>query len=157
MSRTLLVLRHAEAANPPATSDADRPLTAEGLRAAAAVAASLPAAPDVVLCSPALRTRQTWEQLRDAAGLQVEPTLEPALYDAALDDLLDLVRGLPEDARVPLVVGHNPGCSELVTHLGGDPVRMRPGTLVVLQAAGSWPDVVTRGATVAGVHPAGAR
>src|SRR5690625_4581183 len=66
---TLVLLRHAkaEAAGP---SDFERKLSAPGRSQARRVAAHLVAAglaPDVVLCSAALRARQTWEQV--AAGL----------------------------------------------------------------------------------------
>ena len=61
--RTLVILRHAKAERPAELADADRPLTQRGHADAAAAGAWLAARgyrPDLVLCSPAKRTRQTW-------------------------------------------------------------------------------------------------
>ena len=143
--RTLLVLRHAKAANPPGTRDVDRPLTTDGRSTAAAVGTSLPTRPDLVLCSTAVRTRQTWDEVRSAGGLEVETRFEPSVYDASLRDLLDLVAALPDDATTVLLVGHNPGCQELVLHLTGEPVRMRPGMLVAVGTRAPWVAVVAGG------------
>jgi phosphohistidine phosphatase len=62
--RTLVILRHAKATPYRGDdSDVDRPLTARG-RADATAAGHWLAAhdlrPDLVLCSPARRTRETW-------------------------------------------------------------------------------------------------
>ena len=66
---TLAVLRHAKAVQDPGLDDKDRALTKRGLRDATAAGGRLREAqliPDLVLCSTALRTRQTWEQVRAA-------------------------------------------------------------------------------------------
>lgn len=76
--RRLLLVRHVAT---PATRahrfPADEPLDAGGLTAAAALGRALPANPGAIVCSPALRCRQTAE----AAGLGV-PELEPRLLEA---------------------------------------------------------------------------
>ena len=143
--RTLLVLRHAKAATPDRVADSERPLTAKGLERAGEVGRSLPLRPDLVLCSPALRTRQTWDAVRDAAALDADVRFEPTVYEAILQDLLDLVVALPDEVHTVLLVGHNPGCTELVEHLSGEPVRMRTGSLAVLAVAGSWVDGASAG------------
>jgi phosphohistidine phosphatase len=144
-ARTLLVLRHAKAATPAGVGDRDRPLTDAGLERATEVGRSLPLQPDLVLCSPALRTQQTWEAVRDAASLDADVRLEPTVYEASLQDLLDLVVALPDDVHRVLLVGHNPGCTELVEHLSGEPTRMRTSSLAVLELSGSWVDGASAG------------
>ena len=62
-TRTLVILRHAKAANPEGVADPDRPLTSRGHADAAAAGAWLAhrdLQPDLVLCSSARRTRETW-------------------------------------------------------------------------------------------------
>ena len=75
-TRTLVLLRHAkaEAAGSDAPDDAERPLTARGHADAAAAGAWLARhglLPDVVICSPARRTRQTWHGV--ALGMTGSP------------------------------------------------------------------------------------
>ena len=109
--RRLVLLRHAKAAAPePGQRDVDRPLTARGRADAVAVGAWLAAhlgPPDLVLCSPAVRTRQTWSGAVGAAAVLAEADvrLEPSVYEAWPDTLLDLVRGT---GLAALIATHNP-------------------------------------------------
>ncbi|MFC7481813.1 SixA phosphatase family protein [Luedemannella flava] len=73
--RTLAILRHAKADNPPGVADLDRPLTPRGHADATAAGAWLAAKailPDLVICSPARRTRETWHGV--ALGLSAAPS-----------------------------------------------------------------------------------
>lgn len=141
--RTLVVLRHAEAEEINGRPDIERQLTEDGRRDAAATGERLRAsglAPDVVVCSPALRTRQTEELVRAAAGYSARPSYDAAIYRGELDDLLDVVAALPEEAATALLVAHNPGCTQLVEALSRIRVRMRPSAVVALSWAGAWAD-----------------
>ena len=85
--RVLLVLRHSKAVHEPGLRDEDRGLTKRGLRDATAAGGTIRETgliPDRVLCSAALRTRQTWQQRQRRPGpgggqgqgqLRVEPVL----------------------------------------------------------------------------------
>lgn len=115
--RTLVLLRHSKADRPARTADIDRPLTARGHADAAAAGAWLHRRrllPDVVICSPAKRTRQTWHGVALALG-ECAPTVsyEALLYDGGPAELLDAIRSTPEDAATVLVIGHNPAISDL--------------------------------------------
>ncbi len=119
--RSLIVMRHATAA-PYAAEDQLRPLTSGGeLEASAAGAwlAEQALVPDVVWVSSTLRSRRTWELARVAAGLEVEADIEPSLYSAGPESVIDLLQGLPAQARTVLLVGHNPTAAYL-THLLDD-------------------------------------
>src|SRR5262249_13960879 len=62
-SRTLVILRHAKAEAPNRAADLERSLTERGHADAGAAGAWLVARgylPNLVICSPARRTRQTW-------------------------------------------------------------------------------------------------
>ena len=62
----LVLMRHSRATHKTGFEDVGRPLTGRGRRDAAAAGAWLRGqrlVPDLVLCSPALRTRQTWDEL----------------------------------------------------------------------------------------------
>jgi phosphohistidine phosphatase len=115
--RLLHLLRHAKSSwADPDQADRDRPLTPRGRRAATRLAKRLGddgVRPAVVLCSPALRTRQTLELVRPGLGDDVEVMLEDELYGASADELLARLRRLPAGLDSAMVIGHNPGLQEL--------------------------------------------
>ena len=117
----LIVLRHAKAAWPEGVSDADRPLAQRGqadAREAGAWLLKEGFVPDFILCSTALRTRQTtvWvcEQLGDKAPT---PKLESGLYAASAPRMLGVVNHVPETVRSLLIVSHMPGVQDLALQL----------------------------------------
>ncbi len=116
--KRLLLWRHAKAsAGDPHQADAERPLAESGKRAAEAIAnARLPSLENatLVLCSPARRTRETWEAL--APQLEHPPTLcfESSLYLAGPFDLLERTARVDERHGCVLLIGHNPGLGELL-------------------------------------------
>lgn len=121
--KRLLLLRHAKAA--PAESggdDHERPLDPRGERAAAAMGVFLAqdgVRPDVVLCSPSRRTRQTWERVWRELDGEPAVSFERGLYLAPAAALLERLRGLDATATTALVVGHNPGIEDLAVALAG--------------------------------------
>ncbi|MET0233896.1 MAG: histidine phosphatase family protein [Kibdelosporangium sp.] len=140
-ARTLLILRHASAANEPGTIDADRPLTPVGRTEAAQVGQEIAALrPEHVVCSPALRTRQTWQQV--SAGLMVQPKIDFAagMYLASADTLREIVWQTPDDVSTLLLIGHNPAVHELAWTLLGDqaPQYFPPASLAVVAFTGAW-------------------
>ena len=80
----------------------------------------------------------TWRTA--AAELPTVPPVrtEPRVYAAAAQQLLEVVRELPEEARTVVLVGHNPGLEDLVELLTGEVVRMPTSALAVLALEGSW-------------------
>ncbi|WP_091253405.1 SixA phosphatase family protein [Micromonospora matsumotoense] len=125
-TRTLVLLRHAKAEQPGNGPDVERRLTARGHADAAAAGAWLARQallPDVVLCSAARRTRQTWHDVAlgmtgvppegGPAGTAPVVRYAAAAYEAHPDDLLDLVRMVEPEAHTVLLVAHNPGISLL--------------------------------------------
>ena len=105
------------------------------------------AAPDLVLCSPAVRTRETFDAIRSALG-EPEARFPAELYGASDDELLAALRGVEPGIRSVLLVGHNPGLHDLalaLTGRGDEGARERlrekmpTGALVTLSfRAGSW-------------------
>lgn len=117
----LFLLRHAKSSwKDPALDDHARPLSARGVRDGSGfgrwLCEHLPA-PDRVLCSDARRTRDTLAFLIPDLVDPRHVEYEAALYHAGASALLARLRGLPGTARTVLVVGHNPGLSDLVNLL----------------------------------------
>lgn len=69
---------------------------------------------DQVLCSTAVRTRQTCEIVCEVLGLPLSRVVyQDSLYLAEPFELMALACGLPDSVKTVLIVGHNPGLSEL--------------------------------------------
>lgn len=119
--RRLILFRHAKAAPHDATDDDfDRPLTPEGREAAAGMGQWLDEngiVPDLVVCSPSARTRQTWDAARGAFDPEPALIYERLVYDAAPATLFEIVRSADADVQTLMLVGHNPGMEALASAL----------------------------------------
>lgn len=115
-----MLLRHAKSSWADATlEDHDRPIQDKGRGRAANLAAWLEdrgIGCDLVLCSTALRTRQTLEIVLPVLG-GPEVRFESAIYEADVAALLSLVHGIGEQYERVLLVGHDPGLQLLATRL----------------------------------------
>jgi phosphohistidine phosphatase len=118
--RHLYLLRHAKSSwKDSSLSDRDRPLAGPGRRAAKAMAKHLRERdihPDLVICSPARRTRETLERIEIALG-RGAVQVEPRLYESSAEGLLDVLRELPDRVDSALLIGHNPSLQELALAL----------------------------------------
>jgi phosphohistidine phosphatase len=128
--RTLLVMRHAETEDVgPGSKDSERRLTPDGERHAQEVGDHLRGQGvrvDAVLCSSAVRARQTLDllELED----QIDPNrveIADRFYNAGTDTLINAVHELPDDCQVALLVGHAPGAPGVVYELT-DPTTSAP-------------------------------
>lgn len=119
----LLLLRHAKSSwSNPGLADNDRPLADRGRKAASAMAEEMVRRgwlPDHVLVSPSRRTRETWAIIEARLDLAPRIRFLPELYEASASGFLAILRGIPEDAKTALVIGHNPGMEELAKGLSG--------------------------------------
>ncbi|KRB43176.1 MAG: histidine phosphatase family protein [Pseudomonadota bacterium] len=116
----LILLRHGKAERDSASGDDfDRKLTERGVRESAAMAATLAdlgLIPDVVLVSPAARTRGTWAAAQGAFP-QAASRIEQSLYHAEERVVRQLAEGAGQSSKAVMIVGHNPGLQELTIRL----------------------------------------
>jgi phosphohistidine phosphatase len=127
-NRQLLLLRHAKAViGEGSMRDIDRPLAPRGEKAAKTMGrymAQHDLVPDLVLCSPARRTRQTWE-IASAELPKVETRFIEELYDFGDGEaLLSAIRQEGGTAGRLLLVTHNPATQNLALSLAGSADRM---------------------------------
>jgi phosphohistidine phosphatase len=73
--------------------------------------------PDRVVCSPAIRARQTWQLAQAALGAAPETVFDETVYEASAAGLLDLIHGAPAGTRALLIVGHDPALPGLARTL----------------------------------------
>ena len=127
--RRLVLFRHgkAEAAGP-SGGDRERPLAERGWVDSAMTAHWLSEtgfSPDLVLVSPAARTRETWDAARSYfPAARVEP--RERLYLAAPETIREVVDQASDEAETIMVIGHNPGLQELGVQLVADGGAPRP-------------------------------
>lgn len=146
------MVRHAKSDWSQALPDADRPLAERGRRDAPAIGAWLASHVDridLVVCSPARRANQTWR----LAGAALDPPppvrYDERMYGAGPAQLLTVLAELPDDTRTVVLVGHNPGLSELVTQMSGEPHELKTSAVAVLRWPGTWVDAEFATATLA--------
>lgn len=162
-ARRLILVRHAKSAWPDEVPDRDRPLAKRGRRQAPLAGAWLRSAgyrPDLVLCSPARRTRETWTLIEAELAGTGRISYEERVYGASSAALLDLVRQVPAAVTTLLLVGHSPGLPDLAAELA-DPTpaaaagaagaagaalrrlttKFPTGAVAVLDVPGAWRDL----------------
>lgn len=144
-SHTLIVMRHAKAGELPGGPDFERALRPRGERDSAAAGrwlASRGLQPDLVLCSAARRTRQTWQRLSKELGGEPEVAAEPELYQADAEEVAEVVRQTSEQVRTVLYVGHNPAAADLVGLLTGTEPDFPTAAIAVIALATDWASVL---------------
>jgi phosphohistidine phosphatase len=120
---TLSLFRHAKSSwEDDGLKDFDRPLAPRGEDAAPRMGAFMAEheiLPELILCSPAVRTRQTLDLV--LPYLKSDPTVvfQDGFYLAAASQLLARVRKVEAKVRHVMIVGHDPGMHGLSTELAG--------------------------------------
>ena len=152
----LLLLRHAKSSwSDPSLPDEDRPLAPRGEQAADRMRDYIAAEglePELVLCSSALRARQTLARVLPALGTELQARIEPALYTFEADVLLERLGRMPSDVMSVLLVGHNPAMQDLVARVADrgdalpDVLRKYPttGLAEITLGDGTWDSLAER-------------
>jgi phosphohistidine phosphatase len=154
-TKRLFLLRHAKSSwDDPTLSDHERPLAPRGRKAAERMSGHLgdhDVDISLVLCSSARRTRETVDLVAPPGEIRVEP----GLYGASADQLLDRLRHVPEEVPSVMLVGHNPAIHELAIDLAGPGTdladrKFPTGALATFSFAGAWAALEPGRATLEG-------
>lgn len=135
--RALYLMRHAKSSwKDPRLVDHERPLNKRGKKDAPEMGRRLRARGavlDVIVTSDARRAVDTAIAMADGLGLLRKAIRTNAkLYHAAPDQVLEVVRQLDDNWPQVLLVGHNPGLTELVNRLYPDPIANVPTAGIVV-------------------------
>lgn len=128
--KNLTILRHAKTETGSASQeDHDRALTARGINASHIMGEYLSRKAqkfDLVICSTAVRARQTWQEMQQTFPIKVLTTFEKKMYLASGNEILNLLANVPEEVNSLLIIGHNPGLHQLALKLAksGDEVLL---------------------------------
>jgi phosphohistidine phosphatase len=147
--KRLYLLRHAKSSwDDPTLADQDRPLAPRGRRAAKVMAKHLRRngiSPELVLCSPSRRTRQTLKRIAPSLGKNAEVQIEPELYAASAATLLGKLQRVPDEVDSVMLIGHNPGIQDLALSLaraGSESAKVRSkfptAALATLELDATW-------------------
>ncbi len=144
----LTLLRHAKSSwKEPTCDDFDRPLSGRGTRNAPLMGqrlAMLGEVPEVIISSPAKRARRTAELVASALPYEASAIrFEPGIYEAEIETLLDLVSQFDDAWQDVMLVGHNPGLTDLANVLA--PCKLDNivtcGVVKLAFSADSWRDI----------------
>jgi phosphohistidine phosphatase len=148
MSRVLTLLRHAKSSwNNNDLEDFHRPLNNRGLKVAPVMGqrfADKKCKLDAIISSPALRAITTAQIIAQKNGFiveQISPNID--IYEATLDVLMNLIHQVNDQLGSIMLVGHNPGFTELVNYLGNVSIDNMP-TCSMAQIefdVGSWQEI----------------
>jgi phosphohistidine phosphatase len=152
---TLSLLRHAKSSwNNPALPDQDRPLATRGVTDAPLMGRAIAERgidPDLVLCSPARRTRDTLALVLPELKVEPEVVYRDELYHPSPAEMLEILRDAPPSASRLLIVGHNPEIQAFALDLvGSGPKHYRDrleekfptaGLAVINFTSGTWKGV----------------
>lgn len=119
----LTVIRHARAENPgPSEDDSSRRLTEGGVAAAFRLGQELAGKnlmPDLVVISPAVRARETAEQVCSFITGGFDTEIMPLLYTGDEQDTFEALKKLPDTKHHVFLIGHNPTFTDLINLLCG--------------------------------------
>jgi phosphohistidine phosphatase len=121
----LILMRHAKSSwSDKALDDRERPLSARGRAAAPRMGEALAErdlVPDLILCSPAKRTRQTLDLVTEGMRAKPRTKVSEALY--AFGDGSAYLRAIneqPKGRSLLMIIGHNPSLASLADRLAGN-------------------------------------
>jgi phosphohistidine phosphatase len=134
--KTIYIVRHAKSSwNHPDLSDEQRPLMEKGKKRTKKVIEFLlknEVKVDCILSSHAVRAHETAKIL--AAGLDYPVDgikVDPRIYFASGDSLIDHFFGLPANDNSVMLVGHNPTLTDFVNQFLAQPIDNLPTSGVI--------------------------
>ncbi len=121
MAKKLLIVRHAKSDwGEAGLKDFDRPLAARGEKNAPGMGKHLlknGIKPNAIISSPALRAITTCKLIAGELGLENKIVLEPKIYEATHQTLLNIVNNFDNADDLVALFGHNNGITDLVIYL----------------------------------------
>lgn len=134
--KTLLLMRHAKSSwKHPELADHDRPLTKRGCKDVPRMYEILEdqeLIPQVILCSSAVRTKETAELLLEKVKEEVKVDYLDSFYLAEPQVYIQAVASQPDEIERVMVIGHNPGLEGALQILSGRIESLPTGAVAYL-------------------------
>ena len=121
-SRELVLIRHAKSSwDHPELQDFERTLNHRGLRDAPMMGQRLAASgfrADIIVSSPATRAIMTAARIAAEIGFDTDSIVQnPLVYGASPGALMEVIAGIDDAFQIAVLVGHNPGITQLCNAL----------------------------------------
>jgi phosphohistidine phosphatase len=120
---TLSLLRHAKSSwDNPGLQDFDRPLNDRGREAAPRMGSFMAKngiVPELVICSPSVRTRQTLELVLPHLSPSPNVVYDDTVYHGSAATMLKRIRAVEANTGHIMIVAHDPGVRSLAMDLAG--------------------------------------
>lgn len=147
--KVLYLFRHAKSSwDDPYLDDFARPLSKRGQKSAPLMGQVMKergVRPEVILCSPARRTEQTAALALKSARIKADPVFDSRVYLASAATLLNILAELDDDLNSVLLIGHNPGMSDLLELLTGVTDQFPTAALAAISLnTERWPELKQR-------------
>lgn len=136
MKRTLVLIRHTKSNwGDLSLPDFDRPIKkdrADDAKEMASKLKDLDIEPDLIICSPAKRTRQTAEYFCDKLKYDYDKIqFDKRIYESTAEDVLQVIRETDANIKTLVVIGHNPSLTHLANMFVANSIDEIPTTGVV--------------------------
>ena len=122
-TKTLYLIRHAKSSwDDHDLSDFQRTLNNRGLKDAPPMAKFLKGKniiPDLIISSPAVRTLSTAEIFADEFNYKKNKIIsDEKIYEATMSELMTAIKGINDEYNTVMLLGHNPGISNIANLIG---------------------------------------
>lgn len=145
--KELILIRHAKSSwKDSSLDDFDRPLNKRGKKNAPFMAKRLKKKelfPDLIISSPSLRTKLTLDYFLKEFKYKKDVVFEDSIYEAPYENLLNVIKNVPNSVNQLFFIGHNPGLNGLSDFLLGGFYENIPtsGVLKIVFYTDSWKDI----------------
>lgn len=145
--KELILIRHAKSSwKDSSLDDFDRPLNKRGKENAPFMAKRLKEKglnPDLIISSPSLRTKLTLEYFLKEFNYKKDVVFENSIYEAPYENLLNVIKNVPNSVNQLFFIGHNPGLNDLSDFLLGEFYENIPtsGVLKIVFYTDSWKEI----------------
>ncbi len=142
--KRIFIVRHAKSSWADLSlRDKDRPLNARGNRDGPVMAEKIKAITgkiDGLFSSSSQRTRETSAHLMKHLEFDQVSYLDK-LYHASYQDMIEVIHEVPQDMDTAMIVGHNPGSTDLYNYFASSYLDNLPTCGVfLLEIDGNWQD-----------------
>lgn len=149
MKNILYLLRHSKSSwRDLSIDDFDRPLNNRGLKDAPLMGQMLSKKNiivDTIISSPAKRAIDTASIISNNLGYTKSIILNKDIYDASLSTLLFIIKNFDDNLKSIMLIGHNPGLTNLSNYLTKYFIENIPTCgVVALEFDKSWKDIIPK-------------
>ncbi|MBN1413249.1 MAG: histidine phosphatase family protein [Spirochaetales bacterium] len=154
--KTLILQRHAKSSwDYPELEDHERPLNKRGKKASQLIGAFFRQngiQPDLILCSTAMRTRETLRLMTNEWETVAEIQFIDRIYHGDEDELISIITAVPNQVSKLMVIGHNPTLENLLEDMIGTtamPEKFSTAAVAFIEVpVDDWREISTKNGTL---------